>query len=266
MGGLQCGRGHRFDAARQGYVSFAVGRRPSSQGDRPDMIAARERFLGAGHYAALADSLAGAAAAIASRAGAEAGILDVGAGPGYYAARVLDRIPGAVGIALDASKAAAKRAARAHPRLGAIVADASRELPIRSGSIAVALSVFAPRGAVEIQRVLAPRGGWLVALPAAGHLRELVRPLGLLHVEENKPERLRERVGGRFELVGEQRVERKLELDADDAADVVRMGPSAFHLAPDAIARRVARLGRFPASVTASFRVYRFEPIEAGRA
>src|SRR5688572_30940209 len=39
-------------------------------------------------------------------------ILDLGAGTGWYLARVLDRLPGRIGLALDLSKHALRRAAR----------------------------------------------------------------------------------------------------------------------------------------------------------
>jgi 23S rRNA (guanine745-N1)-methyltransferase len=255
---LGCARGHRFDVARQGYVSFAVGRASARAGDTAPMVAARERFLSGGHYAALAAALAEEAAAIASRAGGEASLLDLGAGPGYYAARVLDAIPSALGIALDVSKAAAKRAARAHPRLGAVVADAGA-LPVRDRVITIALTVFAPRDPAEIRRVLAAGGAWLVAAPTDRHLAELREPLGLLGIETDKRARLLERAGPQLELADERVVERVLELDAAAVEDLVRMGPSAFHIDDEEPARRVAGLGRLPLRVTASFAIARFE-------
>jgi 23S rRNA (guanine745-N1)-methyltransferase len=66
-------------------------------------------------------------------------------------------------VAVDASKYAARRAARAHPRLGAVVDDTWREVPVRSRAIALAACIFAPRNGPEIARVLAP-GGELVVV------------------------------------------------------------------------------------------------------
>jgi 23S rRNA (guanine745-N1)-methyltransferase len=49
--------------------------------------------------------------------------VDAGAGTGYYLREVLNALEAASGVALDASRSAAQRAARAHPRVGAVVCD-----------------------------------------------------------------------------------------------------------------------------------------------
>ncbi|MEV4454854.1 putative RNA methyltransferase, partial [Microbispora sp. NPDC049633] len=51
-GSVRCARGHSFDVARQGYVNMLT--RPAGTADTPAMVAARARFLEAGHYAPLA--------------------------------------------------------------------------------------------------------------------------------------------------------------------------------------------------------------------
>jgi hypothetical protein len=85
---LRCGTGHSFDIARSGYVNLLPAGR--NQGDTAAMVAARDAFLSAGHFAGLAAALAEASAA--SRW--EGCVADVGAGTGYYLAAVLDRLPG----------------------------------------------------------------------------------------------------------------------------------------------------------------------------
>ena len=54
---LVCGSGHRFDAARQGYINFLTGRGTRFVPDTADMVSARDRFLTAGHYAPIAGAL-----------------------------------------------------------------------------------------------------------------------------------------------------------------------------------------------------------------
>ena len=56
--------------------------------------------------------------------------MDVGAGTGHHLAAVLDALPDARGIAIDASPAALRRAARAHERAAAVGADAWKPLPL----------------------------------------------------------------------------------------------------------------------------------------
>ncbi len=74
--------------------------------------------------------------------------------------------------------------------MAAVAADAWRALPLRDDAAAVVLSVFAPRGAREIARILAPGGAVLAITPTERHLAELRAPLGLLRTEAGKADRL----------------------------------------------------------------------------
>src|SRR5512141_2541684 len=55
---LGCPAGHRFDAAKQGYFNFLVGKGTVFEADTADMVAARFDFLSAGHYRPLAAAVA----------------------------------------------------------------------------------------------------------------------------------------------------------------------------------------------------------------
>ena len=121
---------------------------------------------------------------------APATLLDLGGGTGHHLAGVLDRLPDAVGVVLDSSRYAARRAARAHPRAVAVVADTWARLPVADAAVDRVLVVFAPRNGPEIARVLRPDGRLVVVTPAADHLAELVGPLGLLRVDPDKAARL----------------------------------------------------------------------------
>ena len=110
------------------------------------MVAARDEFLGAGHFEPIADAAAAAALeAVGERAGTPGFALDLGAGTGYQLARLLDSLPAWRGLALDASAPALRRAARAHPRMAAVACDVWGELPLQDGAADLALNVFAPR-------------------------------------------------------------------------------------------------------------------------
>ncbi len=247
---LRCGRGHSFDVARQGYASLLAGGARAPAGDSAEMVAAREQFLGVGHF----DPIAAALAEESVRLAPQGPILEVGAGTGFYLARVLERLPGQIGLALDVSKPALRRAARAHERIYAVAADAWDSLPLGDGVTALVLSVFAPRHPEEMARVLAPGGALLVVTPAEHHLGELVGPLGLVSVERGKEERLGEQFSPWFTRAGERRVEAKLLLSHGDVEQVVAMGPSARHAAPEALREALAALPD-PVPVTASVRI-----------
>lgn len=185
-------------------------------------------------------------------------ILEIGAGTGYYLAAALDAVPSARGIALDVSKPAARRAARAHVRAGSVLADAWAGLPIRDGVLDTVFSVFAPRNADEVVRVLADEGRFIIATPTERHLGELIEPLDMVRVDAAKAERLAESLGERFELVEREPVEYSMSLTHTDIANVVGMGPSAFH-ADDKLATRIAALPPTVA-VTASVTVAIYRP------
>ncbi len=229
-GSLVCPRGHSFDVARSGYVSLLPGDARLGSADTAEMAGAREAFLGAGHFA----PLAGALGEEVGRVGLPQGcVVDLGAGTGWYLARVLDRLPGRAGLALDLSKHTLRRAARAHPRIAAVACDVWRPLPLRESVAALVLSVFAPRNGPEIARVLHPDGALVVVTPTGRHLTELVEELGLLTVDERKQERLGAKLDKNLDLV--RRIEREwsLKLAVTDVANAVAMGPSARHVTPE---------------------------------
>jgi 23S rRNA (guanine745-N1)-methyltransferase len=183
--------------------------------------------------------------------------MDIGAGIGHYIARVLDAMPERIGLAIDASSAALRRAARTHPRAAAVGADVWRELPLRDGVAAMVLSVFAPRNAAEMARVLAPGGSLLAVTPTTRHLHELVGPLGLLSVPEDKADRLDSQLGSHFDLSGRRTVEHAMFLNREEAAQLVRMGPSAWHVDEQAVEERLPALPD-PLTVTASVSMSRY--------
>ena len=257
---LFCTNGHTFDIARQGYVSLLTGASTKMSGDTAAMLDARAAFQDARHFAPIADAVTAAV-----RRGAETpppfSILEIGAGTGYYLAAVLDAAPDAHGIALDVSKPAARRGARAHSRAASILADAWRGLPIGDGQVDHVLSVFAPRNADEIDRVLAPGGLVTVVTPTSRHLSELIAPLAMIGVDAAKDDRLAETMSGRFTRLRHTVVEYPMPLTRADIANVAAMGPSAHHAA----GQRAERIAALPeiVQVTASVTVSTFRA--AGR-
>jgi 23S rRNA (guanine745-N1)-methyltransferase len=236
---VRCADGHTFDVARQGYLSLLAGEGTPHAGDTAEMVAARERLLAGGHFEPLAEALA---EAVGEVSGAPACVLDLGAGTGWYLGRVLDAWPDARGLALDLSKPALRRAARAHPRVAAVACDVWRPLPLQDAVAAVVLNVFAPRGGSEIARVLAHGGLAVVVTPSSDHLRELVEPLGLLGVDQHKETRLADRLGPALAIADRRELIWTMRLDRAAARDVAAMGPSAFHVSPAELDERVAAL------------------------
>jgi 23S rRNA (guanine745-N1)-methyltransferase len=257
-GSLRCPAGHSFDIARQGYVSLLQPGVAGAAGDTAAMVRARREFLATGHFAPIAAALADAAAA--SVAGLSSGcVVDVGAGTGYYLAAVLARLPGHAGVALDVSRHALRAAARAHRRIGAVGCDAWRPLPVADSAAGLVLNVFAPRDGAELRRILRPDGRLLLITPAADHLSELTGPLGLLHVDERKRDRLTGKLGPHLDLIAERECRGVMSLDKAAVAALAAMGPTAWHTRPDATAGPIARLPE-PVAVTLAVTVSVLQP------
>jgi hypothetical protein len=89
----------------------------------------------------------------------------------------------------------------------------------------------------------------VVAIPALDHLAELRGTFDLLGIHPGKEEAL---LWGlqRFEVTRRVPLRFRMHLAAPDVEDLVRMGPSARHIAPETIARRAASAA---GDVTASF-------------
>ena len=262
---LACPAGHSFDAAKQGYFNFLVGKGTVFEADTADMVAARFEFLSAGHYRALADAVADlAAAALAGAAAQRPGtVLDAGTGTGHYLRALLDRL--ALGgtpveaIGLDISKFALRRAARLNPDAMNIVSDVWQPLPVRDDAVDAVTVVFAPRNAAEFARVLRPGGRLVVVTPRPGHLEEVAGPAGLLGIDPAKDERLAASLEGHFAPLSADQLDIPLSLTPDDVARLALMGPAGHHLDRGALASRTAGLPP-RTNVSARFRISVFEP------
>ncbi|HEX4223316.1 MAG TPA: rRNA (guanine-N1)-methyltransferase [Pseudonocardiaceae bacterium] len=251
---VHCPAGHSYDLARQGYLNLLGAASPNA--DTAEMVAARAEFLGAGHYAPLVERLAALAAEIVPDEGI---VLDAGASIGHYLTAVLDAVGDRPGLALDLSAVALRRAARAHPRIGAVVWDIWRPWPVRDGCAGLVLNVFAPRNGAEFRRVLRADGALLVVTPGPAHLAELGPEFGMLTVDPDKDRRLAASLDEHFAPTARETLTVPLTLTAQDAAHLVRMGPSAHHLTDDQ--RNALDASTEPVTATASFTLSTYTPL-----
>lgn len=247
---LRCRSGHNFDVARQGYVNLLTRPPKGTNADTAEMIAARDRFLAAGHYQPLADRLAALAREVAPDGAA---VVEAGAGTGYYLARVITAITAARGVAADLSVAAARRAARVDERIGAIVADTWAGLPVPDGVLDLIMVVFAPRNPADFARMLRPGGRLLIATASDDHLAEVRDRLGMIDIRPGKLPALQESLQDWFDPEHGEEFRTRLMLDPQALTDLVRMGPTAHHQRGN-LAERVAALPD-PTSVTLSVRL-----------
>lgn len=254
-GQLRCEGRHSYNIARQGYASLLSGGKHPSAGDTAEMVAARAAFLATGHYSAIADAVSAAIpdAVIPDDAGL---CLDLAGGIGYYLARVVEAHPRLLGLSIDLSHHAARRAAKVHPRVASATADAWQRFPLLDRSVRHALSIFGPRNPDELARVLREDGSLIVVTPTGGHLRELRDGLGLIGIDERKEDRLRAQLE-RFEAVGVDRLEYRVAMSRDDVLWDVTMGPNAYHVDAERLRLGIERLGE-TTQVTVSVTVGRY--------
>ncbi|WP_374206135.1 putative RNA methyltransferase [Gordonia zhenghanii] len=234
---LGCASGHRFDLARQGYVSLLSGKGTAHRSDTSDMVAARTRVFDDGLYAPIQRAVAAAAT------GSTGVLVDAGGGTGAYLAASLDAdTDDRVGVSVDLSKSCARAAARAHPRGVSVVADLWASIPVQTGGASTVLSVFAPRNVAETTRILAPGGQWVIVTSNTGHLADIVGPMGMLRVGDGKTDRIDADLRADFDIVSADRVRASLDLSADRLADVAGMGPAGFHRSRDELVEAAAGL------------------------
>jgi 23S rRNA (guanine745-N1)-methyltransferase len=257
-GGLACADGHHHDLAREGYVALLGGPVGRAAGDDAAMVAARVEIEAAGHLAPLTAAIVEAAPA--RPAGERSLAVDIGAGTGRHLAAVIERSGRELGLAIDVSRAACRSILRAHPSLAVIRADVWSQIPVADGAADLALNVFAPRNGAELARVVRPGGALLVATPGEDHLHEL-RGLHRLSIQPDKPARLRAQLAPWFEEAAVRTVDWRLGLTATEAANLLRMGPSARHVQPGAL--EDLERSEEPVAVTAAVEITTFRRVPA---
>ncbi|GAB6874659.1 23S rRNA (guanine(745)-N(1))-methyltransferase [Halomonas shantousis] len=248
-----CAAGHSFDIARQGYTHLlpVQNKRSRDPGDSKAMVAARQRFLNAGHYRPIAEAV-GRAALEDLTADATASCLDAGCGEGYY----LRELAGAAGerplelLGLDISKwavlSAAKQDAaqqdrRAGPEPGgnaSWVVGSNANLPVQTGTLDRILCMFGFPVYPEFARVLKPGGMLLQVDTGPDHLRELREII----YPTLKPERADDaQIPEGFTPLATETVSYSLELTgAERIADLLAMTPHLYRASHEGRTRAAA--------------------------
>jgi 23S rRNA (guanine745-N1)-methyltransferase len=169
---MKCASGHSYDIAAQGYVNLLLsGKSGDCVGDDPELITARRDFLDAGYYAPLRTAICEKVRLLGEGKN-DLRVLDSGCGEGYYTRAIAETMPDAAVYGVDISRYATKIAAGRDKKSRYITASAA-SLPIANASVDLAASVFAPRFATELRRVLKPDGAALIVVPGRNHLLEL---------------------------------------------------------------------------------------------
>ncbi|MBT2773047.1 methyltransferase domain-containing protein [Halomonas sp. ISL-60] len=242
----RCPEGHSFDIAKQGYVNLlpVQQKRSHDPGDSKAMVAARQRFLDAGHYQPIADAVSHAVlghAEVQSLSSEPFSCLDAGCGEGYYLRQLADAAANERSLllmGLDISKwavlAAAKQDAK-HSPLSSWVVGSNAHLPVQTGTLDSVLCMFGFPVTSEFARVLKTGGVLLQVEAGPDHLRELREII----YPTLKPERSNEvGVPEGFSSHSSERVSYSLTLKgSEEIADLLAMTPHLYRASAEGRAR-----------------------------
>jgi len=239
--GWQCPAGHSYDSAAQGYVNLlpVQHKRSRDPGDSKEMVAARRRFLEAGHYRPIAEL---AANAVLADLPPEAACLDAGCGEGYYLRQLAARADTAgqtpALLGLDISKWAVQAAARTQRGSATWVVGSNANLPVLPATLDRVLCMFGFPVYPEFARVLKP-GGALIMLDAGpDHLRELRE---IIYPSLKAPRSSDTAIPEGFAAGPGDSLRHSLTLDsAATIADLLTMTPHLYRATPAGRARAAA--------------------------
>jgi 23S rRNA (guanine745-N1)-methyltransferase len=214
---LACRRGHSFDVARRGYVNLlqVQDRRSRAPGDSADAVEARQRLVARGVEGPLVDAMANLLTLAPTQA-----VLEVGCGEGHHLAAIVARF-GCEGHGVDISVASIEAAARRHPGLSWVVANADRLLPYADASFHAVASITARKNALEFRRVLRDDGVLLVVVPAPDDLVELRAAVLGEGIARDRVESTRESLAPDFVLERHERLRRVVRLDPAALRDIM---------------------------------------------
>lgn len=217
---MHCARRHAYDIARSGYINLLQpqDRRSLEAGDSQEAIAARARLLDAGIGRGLLDTVVGRAATLLPGDGV---VADLGSGSGEVLGTLAPRIDGCA-IGIDLSPAAAEHAARRHPAVTWVVANADRRLPLLDRSVDLLLSVYGRRNPAECARVLTAGGHLLVAVPAADDLIELRTAVQGQAIARERSHPLVAEHAEQFEVVEQFETRERRHVTRDQLQDLLR--------------------------------------------
>ncbi len=252
----RCAAGHSFDIASQSYTHLLPVQKKRSRdpGDSKEMVAARRRFLNAGHYQPIAAAVSQAVLADLPD-GTTASCLDAGCGEGYYLrqlAAATSDVKTLALLGLDISKWAVLSAAKQDQRPNWVVGS-NANLPVLPGTLDRVLCMFGFPVYAEFARVLKPDGQLLQVDAGPEHLRELREII----YPTLKPERVAEgQAPEGFTDLSTETVRYPLNLTgSEQIADLLAMTPHLYRASAEGRTKAAALT---TLSVTVDVRLTRF--------
>lgn len=227
---LTCQNNHNFDISKKGYISLLTNSAENKKWDNADMVARRARFHETDNYTEIKDRLAEILADFAKDSLEPLRLLDVGAGPGYYA--LIAAKLGYQTLACDLSRKALQHAMKLHEDLEGLACDVWSGMPLKDQSFDVIMTIFSPKNPLEFKRVLKPGGMLIVVSPNKDHYARMREVFPLLKVGrqgKTKEDEIKERLEPHLQLESTEYLRAKALLDAQYIEDLIMMGPNAYH-------------------------------------
>ena len=275
---------HPFDVARQGYVNLLPVQQKKSKapGDSQQSIDARKRFLNAGHYQPLNDLICQKITALLtarkvslSQKDRPINWLDIGCGEGYYT-QTMAQTGMDVLIAADISKPAVVELAKTSKALGRLwyqpvkddsatevikaaaiypMVTSAAHLPLRVHSMTGISSIFSPILPEAFNAVLGDEGYLLIAKPDRGHLATMREAL-FDSVREHDSDKFLQELAPYFKLLQTHHIRSKLNLSAEELADLMTMTPYAYRARGEKRQALLAKVTAKPFETEAKFVIY----------
>lgn len=165
---FSCVNNHSFDISKFSHINLLISNKKGEDfGDNKEMVTARTNFLNQDFYKPLADFLAKKISQLQNIT-----LLDSGCGQGYYTKIISNSLENSQIYATDISKHAVIHGAK-NDKNSTYFVSSVFNLPIKSSSIDVITSIFAPLALDEFSRVLALDGKVFVVVAGENHLIEL---------------------------------------------------------------------------------------------
>jgi 23S rRNA (guanine745-N1)-methyltransferase len=231
---VACGKWHRFDRARQGYLNLLPVQHKKSRnpGDDKAMVLGRQAFLNEGYYQPIAETVT--QSLLSHLEGSVDSLLDVGCGEGYYTVFMQEALEAngqqADWTGIDISKEAIRAATQRSRSIEWIVASAAR-LPIPDNSLDGMTALFSLLESAEYDRVLKANAPLVITTTGPDHLLSL-RELIYDHVRP-QPFAPVAKLASHFRLVSEERIRFTLDLQGESIQQLLGMTPHVWHTSPE---------------------------------
>ncbi|RKF17493.1 methyltransferase domain-containing protein [Alginatibacterium sediminis] len=234
-GGMKCDAGHQYDRAKEGYLNLlpVQFKNTLNPGDNQDMMLSRQTFLQSGQFNFLIDALGSSISDLLEGQTQPIELLDIGCGEGFYTQQLSQQLADNIKFSgIDISKSAIRLASK-HAKRHSLAIDywvaSNNRLPVLDNSVDLALKVFAPCDASEMQRCLKPKASFLTVTPGSKHLWQLKSKIYSAPIEhDEKPEQF-----DGFTHISCDKISKESEIDFPTMKALAMMTPFAWKISQD---------------------------------